>query len=141
MSILLLLVANFAFILVDGKKNDTSLIPDDIICPFCIALVQRFQQTTRQNSDYRNFFKSGIFSSCRISFISPLFQILCESLSAKSRKNYNFCIESFDDVTVEKLKTLSAENLCKNQKLCPVNYKSDIKVECIFYTFKHENKM
>ncbi|KAL3995152.1 hypothetical protein ACH3XW_24630 [Acanthocheilonema viteae] len=106
MNMLLLLMANFACILAKKKATEFGLIPDDIICPFCIALIQKFQQTTQQNSDYKN--------------------VLCESISAKSRKNYHYCMESFNEMTVEKLKTQSAEELCKNQKLCPIQYKKVI---------------
>ncbi|EFO22537.1 hypothetical protein LOAG_05945 [Loa loa] len=101
--LMLLLATNFAYILANQKEANLGLIPDDIICPFCIALIEKFQQTTQQNSAFKN--------------------VLCESISAKNRKNYNSCIESFNEMTVEKLKTLSAEDLCKNQKICPIHYK------------------
>lgn len=60
---LLLLVANFVLILVDSKAVDVGLIPDDIVCPFCIALIEKFQQTTYQNSDFKSvsFFYFSIF--------------------------------------------------------------------------------
>ncbi|VDK80272.1 unnamed protein product [Litomosoides sigmodontis] len=101
-----LLLANFVLFSMENKAIDVGLIPDDIICPFCIALIEKFQQTTHQNSDFKS--------------------ILCESISAKNRKNYHTCIRSFNEVTVEKLKTLSADDLCRSQKICPIDYKKVI---------------
>ncbi|CAG9537472.1 unnamed protein product [Cercopithifilaria johnstoni] len=103
MNILLLLVVNFVYIFAHEKEANINLIPNDIVCPFCIELIKKFQQTTLQNPDYK--------------------KVLCRSISANSRKNYHFCIESFNETTVEKLKTLSAVDICKNQKLCPIHYK------------------
>lgn len=54
MVILLLLMANFVYILAEKKDDNIDLMPNDIICPFCIALIEKFQQTTQQNSDYKN---------------------------------------------------------------------------------------
>ncbi|VDN91755.1 unnamed protein product [Brugia pahangi] len=105
MNLLLLssLIANFAYILANEKEPIVGLIPVDIICPFCIALIEKFQQTTQENSSYKH--------------------VLCESVSAKNYKNYESCIESFNEITVEKLKNSNAEDLCKEQKICPINYK------------------
>lgn len=54
MNILLLLVVNFAYILAKEKVANLNLIPDEIICPFCIALIENFQRTTQQNSAYKH---------------------------------------------------------------------------------------
>ncbi|VIO94734.1 Uncharacterized protein BM_BM17541 [Brugia malayi] len=106
--LLSLLIANFAYILANEKEPIVGLIPVDIICPFCIALIEKFQQTTQENSSYKH--------------------VLCESVSAKNHKNYDSCIESFNEITVEKLKNSNAEDLCKEQKICPINYKKVILV-------------
>lgn len=45
-------------------------------------------------------------------------QVLCESLSGKSKEHYATCVESFNEVTVEKLKSTTADELCKKQQLC-----------------------
>ncbi|KAM3718994.1 putative E3 ubiquitin-protein ligase RING1a [Dirofilaria immitis] len=95
-------MANFGYILAHGTEADLGLIPHDIICPFCIALIEKFQQTTQQNSAYKD--------------------VLCESVSGKDRKNYDSCMESFNEMTVERLKNSTAEDLCKKQKICPTHY-------------------
>lgn len=56
-------------------------------------------------------------------FVVSLFQVLCESISAKSRQNYLSCMESLNEMTVEMLKASSAEDLCKSQKICPASYR------------------
>uniref|UniRef100_A0A2K6VEJ0 Saposin B-type domain-containing protein n=1 Tax=Onchocerca volvulus TaxID=6282 RepID=A0A2K6VEJ0_ONCVO len=106
MNILLLLMANFVYIMAVDKEANFDLIPHDIICPFCIALIERFQQATQQNSAFKN--------------------VLCESISGENRKNYDSCIESFDEITVENLRNSTAEDLCKKQKLCPIDYEKVI---------------
>uniref|UniRef100_A0A915Q422 Saposin B-type domain-containing protein n=1 Tax=Setaria digitata TaxID=48799 RepID=A0A915Q422_9BILA len=103
MKILLLILINFCYILAEEKKSTIDLIPREIICPFCVALIEQFQQTTEQNPSYK--------------------QALCESISGKNHKSYESCIESFTDMAVEKLKSSTAEELCKKQKLCPANFK------------------
>ncbi|CAG9537473.1 unnamed protein product [Cercopithifilaria johnstoni] len=103
MNVLLLIVANFVYIYAHEKEADIDSMPNDIVCPLCIALIKKFQQTTPQYLDYK--------------------KVLCQSISAKNRKRYHFCIESFNETTVEELKSLSAEDLCRNQKLCPIHYK------------------
>ncbi|VDO54446.1 unnamed protein product [Onchocerca flexuosa] len=54
--------------------------------------------------------------------ILSVHSVLCESVSGENRKNYDSCIESFDEMTVESLRNSTAEDLCKKQKLCPIDY-------------------
>ncbi|VDN02249.1 unnamed protein product [Thelazia callipaeda] len=102
--ILLLVLVNIYWNVFASAEIEFTLIPSEIICPFCIALIENLQQTAKDNPSYK--------------------KVLCESLSGTDEKNLNSCMQSLNEVTIEKLKNSYAEDICKMQKLCsnqPIN--------------------
>ncbi|MCP9262076.1 hypothetical protein DINM_005372 [Dirofilaria immitis] len=99
-------MANFGYILAHGTEADLGLIPHDIICPFCIALIEKFQQTTQQNSAYKDVII--LMANTGIPNFPTIPAVTNEQL--KNAEKYDI-FKTIDNVLTGKLENFNGQNL------------------------------
>uniref|UniRef100_A0A0N5AMS2 Saposin B-type domain-containing protein n=1 Tax=Syphacia muris TaxID=451379 RepID=A0A0N5AMS2_9BILA len=112
--IILLQLINISVAVQNAGKEfiEVEIIQKSALCQFCKTIIDYHQRQIRMNPNY----------------IVDL-QKSCKRLNTDKTNEFKMCQSQFSDKRIQKLKTMSADDICVDEKICDKNSKQEPTIE------------